>query len=685
MGRTLEDRIAALERRTEEVEAWVGIAEARTAAAAVQRPAEPEPEPRLFAPRVASPPRAPRRAVPAAAPVRPRVALEDALGGQVLAWVGGAAVALGVIFLLAIGVSSGWLGEVERTLLAALVSSALLASGAWAHGRRGRTDAAKAAVAAGIVGLFATCIVATAMYAIVPVAAALAVAVAVGAIATSLAVRWDAPGIAALGVLGALASPVMVGAVGADAPVLLLLVATASAAGVLLWQRWTWLALGAFVIATPQWIAYLVIAEPPAAFALAVLIAFGALTAAGAVGFEIRARAVDVRVLSILLLAINALLLGVVGVDVLGAGASAWLVGLAAAHLGAGLAARRSARVSPELTLAALVLGVVLVDVAAVRLLDGLPLVAGWAAGGALFAALVRQAAPGADQRAALAGLGSHMLLALSHALLDAPPGAIGGAAPALAGQVALAVVAAGCLVSGRLAADGRTTLRALLDAGALAILAYQTAITLDGVAFTVALAAEAIALSMIARRHRDDEVARGGALVFAAAATLHALAVLAPPDALVNGLSAPLAAAAGLGAVAIAVAFAALAVPERAAELRGAAAVIVLYAASVLLVTPFEPQQGQALLSALWALAGVGVLVAGLVRDDAALRRAALVLLALTVGKVFVFDLASLTSLNRVVSFIALGLLLLAGAFAWQRIRPRPLPDLRTVPTGLR
>jgi uncharacterized membrane protein len=48
-------------------------------------------------------------------------------------------------------------------------------------------------------------------------------------------------------------------------------------------------------------------------------------------------------------------------------------------------------------------------------------------------------------------------------------------------------------------------------------------------------------------------------------------------------------------------------------------------------------------------------------------------------------FDLAALTSLYRVASFIALGLLLLAAAFAWQRIRPRPLPDLRAVPGSLR
>jgi len=36
------------------------------------------------------------------------------------------------------------------------------------------------------------------------------------------------------------------------------------------------------------------------------------------------------------------------------------------------------------------------------------------------------------------------------------------------------------------------------------------------------------------------------------------------------------------------------------------------------------------------------------------------------------------------VASFIVLGLLLLGGAFAWQRVRPRPLPDLRAMPEGL-
>jgi uncharacterized membrane protein len=116
--------------------------------------------------------------------------------------------------------------------------------------------------------------------------------------------------------------------------------------------------------------------------------------------------------------------------------------------------------------------------------------------------------------------------------------------------------------------------------------------------------------------------------------------------------------------------------------------------------VTPFQPggdtaglplaelgirQQGQALLSALWALVGLGALVAGLVRDVRELRLSGLALLATAVGKVFLFDLSSLTSVYRVASFIVLGLLLLCGAFAWQRIRPRPLGDLRGMPERLR
>ena len=139
---------------------------------------------------------------------------EDLLGGRLLAWVGGAAVVLGLCFLLAIAVSRGWLGEVERTLLAGSASLAMLVLGTWLHGHRGRTDAARAAASAGIAGLFATAVVASSVYDLVPALVALVASLAVGTTATALALRWEAKGIAALGVLGALLSPAVVGALG---------------------------------------------------------------------------------------------------------------------------------------------------------------------------------------------------------------------------------------------------------------------------------------------------------------------------------------------------------------------------------------------------------------------------------------------------------------------------------------
>jgi uncharacterized membrane protein len=48
-------------------------------------------------------------------------------------------------------------------------------------------------------------------------------------------------------------------------------------------------------------------------------------------------------------------------------------------------------------------------------------------------------------------------------------------------------------------------------------------------------------------------------------------------------------------------------------------------------------------------------------------------------------YDLAALSSICRVASFIVLGLLLLGGALAWQRMRPRPIPDFRAMPEALR
>ena len=74
--------------------------------------------------------------------------------------------------------------------------------------------------------------------------------------------------------------------------------------------------------------------------------------------------------------------------------------------------------------------------------------------------------------------------------------------------------------------------------------------------------------------------------------------------------------------------------------------------------------------LSAFWAGLGLVAIVVGLVRDVRELRYGGLALLGLGVAKLFLYDLAELNEIYRVLSFVAVGLLLLTGAYAYQRVR---------------
>jgi uncharacterized membrane protein len=684
------ERVEGLEARTRRLEARLAALEGRPA----------EAPPRIsFAPPVARPPVAPppRATVPpssspppARPPRRPEVSLEDLLGGRVLAWAGGLSLLAGLLFLLVIAVSRGWIGEETRTALAAATSLGLLLAGVRAYERRGRTDSALAATATGIAGLFASAVVAVQAYELIPAPAGLAVAFAVGATATWLAVRWEARGIAALGILGAVSAPVLVGGELSGAAIAFLFLSTASAVGVLLWQRWTWLAFASFALATMQWVGWLFTEEPRAPLAVAVLIGFGALAVVAAVGFELRTRSDDLNLASHVLLMLNALVLAWAGWAVLpDAGGHVWLAWLAVAHLAVAATGHRLARVSHALVLGAAGIGIVLADVAFASVVDGLPLVAGWAGSAVAMAAIARAAKRTVDGEFALAGLGGHLGLALAHTLVyEAPLSGVGGG-PDLAAGAALALVAAGCFASARIAPSGLDPLARIgLDAAGLVLVGYLSAVMLEGPALTLTWAAEAAALAEIARRHRDP-LARAGSLAFLGCAALHALAVLAPVSALVVGVEDPAAALALLGVAGAALAAARMPGVDRLA-LQAFAAVAALYLASVELVTVFQPdpairQQGQALLSGLWALVGVAALVAGLLRDRREVRIGALALLAVTLGKVGLYDLSSLDSMYRVASFVALGMLLLLGAFAWQRLRPEALRDLRDVPRALR
>lgn len=71
---------------------------------------------------------------------------------------------------------------------------------------------------------------------------------------------------------------------------------------------------------------------------------------------------------------------------------------------------------------------------------------------------------------------------------------------------------------------------------------------------------------------------------------------------------------------------------------------------------------------SALWLVTGLGLLFYGTLRRIQALRTAALALIVLTVGKVFLYDASELTGLYRVFSFLGLGFSLLGLSWFYTR-----------------
>jgi uncharacterized membrane protein len=230
---------------------------------------------------------------------------------------------------------------------------------------------------------------------------------------------------------------------------------------------------------------------------------------------------------------------------------------------------------------------------------------------------------------------------------------------------------------------------RILLDGLCLAAVAWASALALDGVALALAWAGQAAALAGLARR-TGDRVAVGGFLAFLGLAGIHALAFEAPVRSLVYGAPDLADAALALGAVAgAAVVGSRLRLPDGRAYRPYAyawTAALALYLVSVAVISAFQPgtdvpadalglgvrQQGQAALSALWSACGLAALWAGLTRRSRPLRLAGFGLLALAAAKVFGYDLAVLGAEYRVLSFVVLGLLLLAAAYAYQRVERR-------------
>lgn len=630
----------------------------------------------------------------AAAAARRFERVEDFLGGRVLGWAGAIAVLLGVAFLVAVAIGRGWIDETGRVSLAFAGSVALLAAGAWLHERRGATQASLAMAGTGLAGLFLALTAGIQLYDLYPPAVALGEALVIGVIGTVLALRWNSRTIAALAIGGSLLAPPLVGADLTNVVFALLLVVLACAVAVLVMRRWDWLAVGCFVVTAPQLVAWVYGSEPRPAALIAGLSVYALVNAGAALGHELRTHDDGPSPSAALLVLGGALVTaaaGYWGLQEAGADALAgwWLAALAVAHLVAAGLAIRSRRVAAGIGILGAGVGIVLADLAFGALSSGPVLAAGWAASAIALAALSSTRRELAN--VALVAAAGQLTLAAAHVLLfDASPQALRDNAHDLSTALAgIGSVGVACFVCARLMSGARQPRIALgLDALALSVLAYAEAHAFHGPPLVAALAGTGVAVAGALKR---EPLALGGGAGFLGIAGFLALALQAPPvDALTYGVrdlvgAATALVAVGVGCLAVArlIGSGGPELPRRAFSAAGALAF--LYLASIALVTAFQPsaaaldsglalgvrQQGQVLLSALWAVAGAVALVSGLRRDRLELRGAGFALLAAAFGKVIVFDLSTLDSIYRVASCVALGLLLLGSAFAYQRLRP--------------
>jgi len=670
-----EDRLDRLERIVEQLSDRVAQLEGRPAAAPAAPSPPPPPPPPPTRPAPAAEPTPPAQPSQPPRPPRPSVDLEELFGGRLLGWLGGIAVLIGVVFFLAMAAQRGWIDETTRVVLAYFGSTALLALGVYLYERQGRTQAALAAVAAAIASLYASTTAATIHYDLVDPVAGLGIAGLVGAAATAIAVRWNSPVVAGIGIVGAVLAPVFTDAGTTMVALAFLAIALVAAVGVLLWRKWNWLAAAVFVTSAPQLIIWIDDSySDDLALTLVVLALFWALYVFAAIGYELRVATEKLRLSSASLLLADAILVAGLGWLVLedsgyGDGGTIWVICAAVVHIAVGAATLRG-RISREIALLALAIGIGLSAIGAALALDGPALVAAWSVEAVLLTWLSRRTG---EERGYALALG-FLLAAAAHAFVfNARPDKL-VEEPEGSAIVAVLLVAGAALITSRLFAGAWERVRGVPLALAVAGLAYLPPIALEGVSVVVAWVALAIAVTLL--RDRLVELAEAAPLYLGLAAA-HTIAIEAPPIGLREGVD-DLAAAALAIALTGGGAAALLRLREWRPELHQALelmfAVAAVYLPSIAIVdataTEGADQTPQVLLSSFWGLTGLAALLYGLVRDDRRVRLGGLALLGIALVKVVLYDLSTLEEIYRVLSFIALGLLLLTGAFAYQRMR---------------
>jgi uncharacterized membrane protein len=233
--------------------------------------------------------------------------------------------------------------------------------------------------------------------------------------------------------------------------------------------------------------------------------------------------------------------------------------------------------------------------------------------------------------------------------------------------------------------------LSTVLWAPALAVAAWAASALLSGTPLAFAWAATAAVLIVLADRigERRLEVA---SLAFLVLAFLHTLGIEAPIADLFEANPHPEdGVPALLFTIGAALAFGRFSRHEQRRTAFAVSALLAIYAGSLAILGLVQAiggagvatdfQRGHSGVSAFWGVIGLVALYVGLQREIRWLRLAGLGLFGLALAKLFLYDLAFLSSITRALSFLAVGAVLLLGGFFMQRAGPAPrAPDSRKV-----
>jgi len=240
-------------------------------------------------------------------------------------------------------------------------------------------------------------------------------------------------------------------------------------------------------------------------------------------------------------------------------------------------------------------------------------------------------------------------------------------------GWVFLAL-AAGYGVTGVAVLRRRRDFASALGIASLALAFPASVWLLDGTWLVLAWAATGAALAVLARFEERLEL---GALAYLGFAIVHTLFMEAQPTDAVIAHEHP-----GSGVPALLLVIGGLLAFTRVrgllrTPLSWACGALGLYAATLAILEASEDaggtvsaafQRGHTAVSAVWAVVGLVLLVLGLKRSRA-LQFGGFALFGISLAKLFLYDLAFLSSITRAFSFVAVGMLILVAGFCYQRM----------------